>query len=641
MTDLDLNKIIPDPGKSLNEGAIVPWNSRSHRTIRAKLATVAPKYGISLDQPYGTLSENQQNLLIEGSKDFIGIRGFFKRLERKKYKVQVRVFISRFRSYFTCTLCHGKRLRPEALAITISQRDISELVKLTIGDLYRFFSEIKISEHQRAIAQQILTEIHNRLHYLKDVGLDYLHLDRRANTLSGGEFQRINLATALGTGLTGTLYILDEPTIGLHPRDTMRLITILKSLRDLGNTTIVVEHERAVIENADYIIDLGPAAGEAGGTVMYQGDFQKFLKFKDSLTVQYYLGEKTISIKQIYRKGNGFSLTILGAAEHNLKNIDVRIPLGKLVAVTGVSGSGKSTLIHDVLYQGYLANRGENRSKPGQFTEIRGLKHIYRMEMIDQSPIGRTPRSNPITYIKGFDEIRKLFSSLSRSRARGLTPGHFSFNVKGGRCDNCEGDGHLKIDMQFLADVYITCDVCNGKRYKKEILDITYKDKNIHNILTMTVDEALLFFIDFPSITRRIQILQDVGLGYLRLGQSATTLSGGEAQRVKLSAHLSKKSHKDILFLFDEPTTGLHFDDINKLMQAFDLLLEKNASILVIEHNLDVIANADWIIDLGPEGGIKGGSIVAEGTPEEITQVKKSYTGRYLKKRGGISKSIS
>jgi excinuclease ABC subunit A len=363
---------------------------------------------------------------------------------------------------------------------------------------------------------------------------------------------------------------------------------------------------------------------------MYQGDVKKFLSCRNSLTAQYFLGKKSIERRQEYRKGSGFFLTIVGAAEHNLKNLDVRIPLGKLVAITGVSGSGKSTLIHDVLYQGYLANRGENRSKPGIFSEIRGFRHIYRMEMIDQSPIGRTPRSNPITYIKGFDEIRKLYASLSRSRARGLNPGHFSFNVRGGRCENCEGDGQLKIDMQFLADVFITCDVCDGKRYKKEILDITYRDKNIHNVLSMTVNEALLFFKDLPAITRRIQVLQDVGLGYLQLGQSATTLSGGEAQRVKLSAHLNRKSHQDILFLFDEPTTGLHFDDIKKLMRAFDMLLERNASIVVIEHNLDVIANADWIIDLGPEGGIRGGSIVAEGTPEVIKNNITSYTGQYL-----------
>jgi excinuclease ABC subunit A len=637
MMDLDIDKIVPDPEKSLREGAIVPWNSRSYRHIRAKLMAIAPNYGISPDRPWRVLTEEQQKIIIDGSGDFMGIRGFFKRLERKKYKVHVRVFISRFRSYFTCTLCHGKRLKSEALAITIAEKDISDLVKMTIGDLHTFFSKLKLTKQQKIIAQQILKEIHNRLRYLIDVGLDYLHLDRRANTLSGGEFQRINLATALGTGLTGTLYILDEPTIGLHPRDTQRLIAILKSLRDLGNTTVVVEHEKTVIENSDYIIDLGPAAGEAGGLVMYQGNFKKFLSCRDSLTAQYFTGVNSIGRKQVYRKGSGFSLTILGAAEHNLKNLDVRIPLGKLVAITGVSGSGKSTLIHDVLYQGYLENRGENRSKPGKFSEISGFRHIYRMEMIDQSPIGRTPRSNPITYVKGFDEIRKLFASLSRSRARGLNPGHFSFNVRGGRCDNCDGDGQLKIDMQFLADVFITCDVCGGKRYKKEILDITYHGKNIHDILSMTVDETLQFFHDKPAITRRIQVLQDVGLGYLRLGQSATTLSGGEAQRVKLSAHLNRKSHQDILFLFDEPTTGLHFDDIKKLMAAFDILLKKNASIVVIEHNLNVIANSDWIIDLGPEGGIRGGSIVAEGTPDEIKKTERSYTGQFLKAHDGIS----
>ncbi len=632
MMDLDIHKIIPDPSKTLRQGTIVCWNSRSYRHLLTRLASVAPKYGLSMDQSFEELSEEQKNLIIDGCRDFIGIRGFFKRLERKKYKVHVRVFMSRFRSYFTCTMCHGKRLRPEALAITIGDKNISDLVKMPISELQVFFRDLQLSEYQSRIAGQLLAEISSRLQYLLDVGLTYLHLDRRANTLSGGEFQRINLATALGTALTGTLYILDEPTIGLHPRDTGRLIHILRSLTRIGNTAVVVEHERAVIQESDYLIDLGPAAGEAGGEIMFQGPYKNFLQNGKSLTAEYLSGEKTIPGKSSYRKGSGLALTIIGARQHNLKNINVRIPLGVMTAVTGVSGSGKSTLIHDILYRGYLQNRGEGKEKAGDHDEIRGLQNIYRMEMVDQSPIGRTPRSNPITYIKGFDEIRKSYASLTRSRVHGFKPGHFSFNVPGGRCENCQGDGSLKIEMQFLADVYLTCDVCNGRRYKQEILDIYFHGKNIHEVLQMSADEALDFFRDHPAINRKMRVLQEVGLGYLKLGQSATTLSGGEAQRIKLAAHLSRKTHCDVLFIFDEPTTGLHFDDIAKLLRAFDALIERGASVLIIEHNLDVIRYADWIIDLGPEGGYAGGEVIAEGTPAEISRTKHSYTGRYLRK---------
>jgi excinuclease ABC subunit A len=631
MMDWDIHKIIPNPKKTLRDGAIVPWSMPSYRHMLAKLAMIAPRHGFSLDQTFDELNEQQKNLIFNGSSDFIGIRGFFNWLETKKYKLHIRVFMSRFRGYFTCTRCHGQRLRPEALAITINQKNISDLTKMNISEISQFFNELNLPAHKRKIAAQLLKEINNRLQYLIDVGLSYLHLDRRASTLSGGEFQRINLATALGTALTETLYILDEPTIGLHPRDTQRLLRILKSLSHIGNTTVVVEHDKTIIENSDYIVDLGPAAGQAGGKVMYEGNYQDFTNFSDSLTSQYLRGEKFFPCKEKWNKGTGSAIHILGACEHNLKNIDVRIPLGMMVVITGVSGSGKSTLVHDVLYQGYLNTHGENRGKISKFDEIKGLKNIQQMELVDQSPIGRTPRSNPVTYIKAFEEIRKLFASLAPAKARGFQPGSFSFNVPGGRCENCEGDGQLKIDMQFLADVYIECDICKGKRYKQEILNIYFRGKNISNILELTINEALDFFSDYPKITAKIRVLQEVGLGYLKLGQPATTLSGGEAQRIKLAAHLARQTQRDVLFIFDEPTTGLHFDDIAKLMKALDTLIKRGASVLVIEHHLEVIRHADWIIDLGPEGGQEGGYIVAEGTPIDIAKNKNSYTGKYLK----------
>ncbi len=632
MMDLDLKKVIPDPTRSLRQGAIAPWNTPAYRHLLSKLAYVAPRHGIDLDVPFQQLTPEQQDFILNGNGDFGGVRGFFRWLETKKYKVHVRVFISRYRGYFTCTRCGGQRLRPEALAVKIGGKNISQLAAMNIAELYRFFRNLQLSAYQAQIASQLLKEVKKRLKYLLDVGLDYLNLDRRANTLSGGEFQRINLATALGSALTGTLYILDEPTIGLHPRDTRRLIRILQSLVKMGNTVVVVEHDREVISAADTIIDLGPASGENGGQVMFRGNYRELLKFGRGLTSVYLRGEKHPPIKQGYRKGNGKFITVIGAQEHNLKNLDVRIPLGKLVCVTGVSGSGKSTLVEEVLYRGYLHRRGDFTGKVGAHREIRGLHNIYRMEMVDQSPIGRTPRSNPITYIKGFDEIRKLFAATPQSRAHGYQPGHFSFNVPGGRCEVCEGDGHIRIEMRFLADVYIQCEACQGKRFKPEILDIRYHGKNIFDVLEMSVDEALAFFRDHPRITGKLKVLQDVGLGYLKLGQPATTLSGGEAQRIKLAAHLSRKTHQDVLFIFDEPTTGLHFDDISKLLKAFDNLIDRGASVLIIEHNPDVIAYADWIIDLGPEGGDGGGEIVAEGTPEEVARCARSHTGKFLKK---------
>jgi excinuclease ABC subunit A len=631
MMDWDMNKIIPDPAKPLREGAIAIWNTPAYRHIMAKLATVAPKYGFSMTSSFANLTDEQKQLIIDGSRDFVGIKKFFRRLERKKYKVQVRVFMSRFRSYFTCTECHGNRLRPEALAVKIGEETISALSRMSIRDLRKFFSGLQLSDYKREIAADILKEINQRLNYLNDVGLSYLDLNRRSNTLSGGEFQRINLATALGTALTETLYILDEPTIGLHPRDTGKLVGILKSLSRIGNTALVVEHDPQVMEYASRIIDLGPASGERGGEIIFNGTYKNLVRKGKGLTAEYLQGKKNVPIKKIFARTGSKYLTIKGAREHNLKNIEVQIPLGLMVAITGVSGSGKSTLVHDILYHGYQTVKGNVKEKVGKHERIEGIRNIRGMIMVDQSPIGRTPRSNPITYVKGFDEIRKLFAGTAQSRSRNFKPGHFSFNVPGGRCDACQGDGQIKIEMQFLADVYIECEACGGKRYKPMVLDVYFKGKNVTEVLDLTVDQAHEFFSDHPAIIRKLQILKDVGLGYLKLGQPATTLSGGEAQRIKLAAHLSQKNQKDILFIFDEPTTGLHFDDIAKLLGAFDQLIKQGASVLIIEHNLSVIRYADWIIDLGPGGGDEGGNIIAVGTPAEIARNTKSYTGKFLK----------
>ena len=631
MMDIDLHKVIPDATRSLREGAIAPWNTPAYSHLLARLSYFASRYGIPMDVPWEKLTPQQQQLIIEGTPDFPGIRGFFRWLETKKYKVHVRVLISRYRSYFTCTRCGGRRLRPEALAVKIAGKDISELVRMNIRELYRFFKNLTLTPYQEEIAAQLLKEIRTRLKYLVDVGLDYLHLDRRANTLSGGEFQRINLSTALGSALTGTLYVLDEPTIGLHPRDTHRLIRILKSLVRAGNTVLVVEHDADVIREAGYIVEMGPAAGEYGGEVVFRGTQHQFLENPHSVTAQYLRNLHASSLPAKRRRPGGRNLTILGAREHNLKNIDVTIPLNMLVCVTGVSGSGKSTLVEEVLYRGYLSRTGNYQGRVGTHREIKGLDYLKGMEMVDQSPIGRTPRSNPVTYIKAFDEIRKILAAAPVARAHGYTPGHFSFNVPGGRCEVCQGDGMIKVEMLFMADVYIQCEACQGKRFKPEILQVRYHGKNVDDILQMSVDEAVQFFADRPSLVRKLKTLQEVGLGYLRLGQPATTLSGGEAQRIKLAAHLSKRTHRNVLFIFDEPTTGLHFSDIQKLLQAFDTLIQRGASILVIEHNLEVISHADWIIDLGPEGGDRGGEIVAQGTPEQIMENPHSHTGKFLK----------
>ncbi|RMG66428.1 MAG: excinuclease ABC subunit A [Calditrichaeota bacterium] len=632
MMRIDESKVIPDPRKSLRQGAIAPWNTPHYRWFYRQLARVAPQYHIPLDVPYASLPASLKKLIWQGAGDYPGVEGFFQYLESKKYKVQVRVLMARYRSYFPCTACGGLRLRPEALAVKIGGRNISQLARLPVDALYNFLDGLSFPQSLQPVTEPLLKEIKSRLKYLLDVGLEYLTLDRKANTLSGGEYQRINLASALGFSLTGALYVLDEPTVGLHPRDTRRLIGILQALRDAGNTVVVVEHDPEVIRSADYIVDLGPGSGEHGGQLVFQGDYPTLLAEGEGLTARYMREERAIPAKTVFRKGNGKALVVRGAREHNLKNLTVRFPLGKLVCVTGVSGSGKSTLVHEVLYRGILKARGQAVASVGACEGIEGLNHIYQVEMVDQSPIGRTPRSNPVTYIKAFDAIRKLFASTPAALRRGFKPGHFSFNVPGGRCEVCQGDGQIKVEMQFLADVYLECEACKGKRFKPEVLQVKYRGKSIVDVLEMSVAEALNFFADQPRLVNSLQVLQQVGLEYLRLGQPATTLSSGEAQRIKLAAHLIKKNHQNNLYILDEPTTGLHLDDIARLLRALDALIERGASIILIEHHPDVIKYADWVIDLGPEGGDRGGRIVAQGTPVEIARQPASYTGQILQK---------
>ncbi|MDQ2746887.1 MAG: excinuclease ABC subunit UvrA, partial [Acidobacteriota bacterium] len=587
---------------------------------------------IPMDVPFVDLSDAQKAEIYDGKGKWRGVRGFFKWLETKKYKLHVRVFMAKYRGYTLCPECKGGRLRQAARDVKVAGRSLPEIVALSITNAEKFFNELKLSEEREQIADKLLLEIRRRIKFLADVGLDYLTLDRLASTLSGGEAQRIQLATNLGSLLVGALYVLDEPSIGLHPRDNTRLVKILENLRDIGNTVLVVEHDEEMMRSADHILDIGPHAGELGGEIVFEGDFKKLLKDKKSLTAKYLRGESEIKIpskrREIVPKR---CLEIIGAREHNLKNIDVKIPLDMLVCVTGVSGSGKSTLIHDIVYAGLKKKRGEWKDQIGLFKEIKGSRLIDDVLMVDQSPIGRTPRSNPVTYIKAYDVVREVFAATNAAKAKGFTASHFSFNVPGGRCETCQGSGTVTVEMQFLADVELTCEDCRGTRFKAETLDAKYKGKSIADVLQMTVREAITFFKDVAKLIGKIRVLDEVGLGYLRLGQSATTLSGGEAQRVKLAAHLAMKTKSQTLFIFDEPTTGLHFDDINKLLAAFRALIENGGSLLVIEHNLDVIKTADYIIDLGPEGGNGGGEIVAVGTPEEIVKVKKSHTGVYMK----------
>jgi excinuclease ABC subunit A len=628
--DFDLNLVIPDKEKSIQQGAIEPWTKPRYRPLMAEFKRFAKQEGIPLDVPYRSLSPSQKDLIYHGNKKFIGIKRFFEHLETKKYKLYVRVFLSRYRGYSLCQECRGSRLRLDARVVKIAARDITQVTALTVEEALHFFNQLTLSPFELAVAQKVLDEIRNRLKFLYNVGLEYLTLDRLATTLSGGEAQRIQLATSLGSSLVGALYVLDEPSIGLHPRDNSRLIEILKNLRDLGNTVLVVEHEVEMMKAADRIIDLGPGAGEQGGQVVFSGDYPDLLSCGTSLTGKYLIEELKINIPKTRSTPNGQWLRIYGAREHNLKMIDVAIPLGLMTCITGVSGSGKSTLVHEVIYPALKAKRGESPERDN-YKKIEGDQRLADVLLVDQSPIGRTPRSNPVTYIKAFDAIRDLFASTREAKAQSFGAGHFSFNIPGGRCETCQGDGTVTVEMQFLADVELVCEECKGTRFKPSVLDIRYKGKNIYEVLQMTVREALAFFAAVPKIINKLKVLQDVGLGYLRLGQSATTLSGGEAQRVKLAHYLSKQVSERTLYIFDEPTTGLHFDDINKLLLAFRKLLQAGGTLLVIEHNLDVIKTADWIIDLGPEGGEKGGAVVTCGPPEQVATVEDSYTGKYLR----------
>ena len=648
--DFDLDLVIPDKTKSLGEDAVDPWNKPKYRPVFTEMKRFAKQSGVPLDVPWGELEPEQQELILNGEGDFLGVRGFFQYLERKKYKLHVRVFLSRYRGYSTCPECHGNRLRLEARQVKINGRNICDVCRMTVEDAATFFGDVQLSPEEAEIAERLLQEIQERLRFLNDVGLEYLTLDRLASTLSGGEAQRIQLATSLGSRLVGTLYVLDEPSIGLHSRDTHRLIKILHDLRDLGNTILVVEHDPDIMRTADRILDLGPGAGENGGKLVAAGTYEEIVRNPASLTGRYLSEDLRIQVPAVRRQPGAQQIRIKNVRANNLKGIDICVPLRMLVAITGVSGSGKSTLLHQVLYQA-LAEAKQQPTGGGvrgaaTWEALEGDQFIDEVVLVDQSPIGRTPRSNPVTYIKAFDAIRELFASLPEAKKRGFGAGHFSFNIPGGRCETCQGDGTVTVEMQFLADVELICEECKGTRYKAQVLEVRYRGKNIHEVLNLTVKEALKFFAEVPKITEKLRVLEEVGLGYLRLGQSATTLSGGEAQRMKLAAHLQPAGReigrpsaarqdqprrgRRLLYIFDEPTTGLHFDDVSKLLAAFRRLIDAGGSILVIEHNLEVIKTADWVIDLGPEGGARGGRIVGAGTPEAIANLPGSYTGKYL-----------
>jgi excinuclease ABC subunit A len=625
LASIDEDKIVPDKSKTLDEGAIQPWTKPVSRGMMREMLREARKRGIPTNIPFKNLRKEWQRLILDGGDGYLGVKGFFDWLQTKKYKVQVRVFLSRYRKYIACPACGQMRLNPQALSVKVGGLTIGQVVRLTVKEAHEFLRKLDLPAHQRQVAEKLIAEIRNRLIFLLKVGLDYISLDRMTFTLSGGEAQRINLAAALSSSLVGTLFVLDEPSIGLHPRDNGRLIQILKSLKDVGNTVMVVEHDPEIILSAEHLIDLGPRAGEHGGEVMFSGPMAEFLKNGNSLTARYISGEKEIPVPKRRRTADRF-LLIKDAYKHNLKHLDVRLPLGVFTCITGVSGSGKSTLLNDVLYQGW---NGEARQG---FQALCGIDFIDKIILVDQSPISTSPRSIPATYTKAMDGIRELFSQTREAQALGYKPGYFSFNTAGGRCEDCQGAGQQIVEMQFLSDVTLTCEACQGKRFKSEILEIKYRDKNVDDVLHMTIDDALEFFSDRPDITKKIKPLEEVGLGYLRLGQPTTTLSGGELQRIKLAYHLVHERDKHILYLFDEPTIGLHPDDVSTLLRCFQRLVEEGHSVIVIEHNLDVIKCADYIIDLGPEGGERGGEIVAQGKPEEIIKSKKSLTARYLKK---------
>mgnify|MGYP001438581453 FL=1 len=629
---IDEDLVIPNTGLSIYDNAIYPWRGESMSWYRDQLVNNSHKFDFPVHKPYFELTPKQKELVWNGNEYFEGLNQFFEFLESKAYKIQNRVMLSRYRGKTKCSACQGKRLRQEAEYVKINGSSITELVVKPLDKVRAFFAELKLDEYEAKIAKRLLTEINNRLQFLSEVGLDYLTLNRKSNSLSGGESQRINLATSLGSSLVGSMYILDEPSIGLHPRDGERLIGVLKNLRDLGNTVIVVEHDEEIMKEADEIIDIGPEAGTNGGHVVATGTLKEILK-SDSLTSQYLNNKKRIEVPKKRRKWTR-EINLLGARENNLKNIDVMFPLGIFTAITGVSGSGKSTLVKKLLYPAVQKQLGGYGEKVGQFSDIKGdFKNLGSVEFIDQNPIGRSSRSNPVTYIKAYDDIRNLFSSQKLSKIRGYKPKHFSFNVDGGRCEVCKGEGEVTIEMQFMADVHLQCEACDGKRFKKEILEVQFKDKNIDNILNMTIDDAIDFFDKHneDKIANKLQPLQDVGLGYVQLGQSSSTLSGGEAQRIKLASFLVKGNTRDkALFIFDEPTTGLHFHDIQKLLKSFNALIDKGHTVIVIEHNMDLVKCADYVIDLGAEGGENGGYLVTQGTPEQIIKSKDSYTAKYL-----------
>lgn len=638
---IDEDLVVPDKSLSVFDNAVACWRGEKMCEYKDHLVRVAHHFDFPIHKPYYQLTEEQKETLWKGNKYFQGINDFFKDVESQTYKIQYRVMLARYRGKTTCPDCHGKRLRKEASYVKINGKSITDLTVMPISELKKFFQTIKLSQSDASIAERLLVEIRNRIDFLLEVGLGYLTLNRASNTLSGGEAQRINLATSLGSSLVGSTYILDEPSIGLHSRDTQQLIKVLKHLRDIGNTVIVVEHDEDIIRAADQIIDIGPYAGRFGGELVFQGDIKAMLKSSKSLTAQYITGKQQIPVPKRRRKWNN-SIEFVGCLEHNLKNINVRIPLNVLTVVTGVSGSGKSSLVNNIIYTSLKKHFGGTADKTGSFGSMRGsLQAIQSVELIDQNPIGKSTRSNPVTYVKAFDDIRALFADQKLSRMRGIKAGYFSFNVPGGRCDNCEGEGVLKVEMQFMADVSLQCDVCHGKRYKDEALEIKFLDKNIFDILEMSIDEAIIFFSqpnEYKNTTDRIIMklkpLQDVGLGYLKMGQPSSTLSGGEAQRIKLASFLVNGSNeKPTLFIFDEPTTGLHFHDVNKLLAAFEALLNNGHSLIVIEHDPDVIKTADWIIDLGPEGGNEGGNLVFEGTPEDLAKCKESYTAAVIAKK--------
>lgn len=635
---IDPEKVIPDDSRSIYEEAVACWRGEKGRAWSNQLIQSAHNFDFPVHTPYGELTEAEQRLIWTGNEYFDGIDAFFEELQQKTYKIQNRVLLARYRGRTTCNECNGGRLRPEARYVKVGEKNISELIHIPIDELHDYFKKLKLSKHDATIADRILTEVNMRLQVMMDVGLSYLSLDRVSSTLSGGETQRINLTRTLGSNLTNSLYILDEPSIGLHPKDTDKLVQVLIKLRDLGNTVVVVEHEEEVITSADYIIDVGPGAGIHGGEIVFDGPYSKFKKgVKESLTSLYVSGKESLPVPEI-RHTSGNKITIEGARQHNLKDIDVSIPLNTLTVVSGVSGSGKTSLVKHILYPALKKALNELISKsPGKHKSIKGpINLITQVEMINQSPIGKSSRSNPVTYVKAYDAIRKLFASQQLSKIRGYSPKHFSFNVDGGRCETCKGDGTITVEMQFLADVKLTCEECGGRKFKDDVLEVEFNGKNIHDILELSIEEALDFFVDNKDIIQRIQPLYNVGLGYIKLGQSSSTLSGGEAQRVKLASFLTRENHsKHIFFIFDEPTTGLHFHDIRKLMDAFNALVEHGHTVLVVEHNMDVIKMADYLIDLGPVGGKQGGHLVYQGVPEGIVKEKKSFTGQFLKEKLG------